>query len=63
MIEIIEDGHGDEHMQEAEQLLEDIQRLCERQWLQKVRREFPHFLFLCCLAADCCLLSSFSLPN
>jgi hypothetical protein len=36
MIEIIDDGHGDEHMQEAEQLLEDIRRLCERQWLQKV---------------------------
>ncbi|CAE7123042.1 unnamed protein product [Rhizoctonia solani] len=35
MIEIIEDGHGEEHMQEAEQLLDDIQRLCERQWLQK----------------------------
>lgn len=35
MIEILDDGHGDEHMQEAEQLLEDIQRLCERQWLQK----------------------------
>ncbi|CUA74346.1 Mitogen-activated protein kinase kinase kinase A [Rhizoctonia solani] len=35
MIEIIDDGHGEEHMQEAEQLLDDIQRLCERQWLQK----------------------------
>ncbi|CAE6471038.1 unnamed protein product [Rhizoctonia solani] len=35
MIEIIEDGHGEEHMHEAELLLDDIQRLCERQWLQK----------------------------
>ncbi|KEP50668.1 tyrosine kinase catalytic domain protein [Rhizoctonia solani 123E] len=35
MIEIIDDGHGEEHMIEAEQLLDDIQRLCERQWLQK----------------------------
>ncbi|KAG8732076.1 hypothetical protein FRC11_000788 [Ceratobasidium sp. 423] len=35
MIEIIDDGHGEEHMQEAEQLLDDIQRLYERQWLQK----------------------------
>ncbi|KDN34118.1 hypothetical protein RSAG8_12798, partial [Rhizoctonia solani AG-8 WAC10335] len=35
MIEIIDDGHGEEHMQEAEQLLDDIQRLCERQWLKK----------------------------
>ncbi|QRW22788.1 Tyrosine kinase domain-containing protein [Rhizoctonia solani] len=35
MIEIIDDGHGEEHMMEAEQLLDDIQRLCERQWLQK----------------------------
>ncbi|CEL57113.1 hypothetical protein RSOLAG1IB_08345 [Rhizoctonia solani AG-1 IB] len=35
MIEIIDDGHGEEHIQEAEQLLDDIQRLCERQWLQK----------------------------
>ncbi|KAF8752790.1 Guanine nucleotide exchange factor for Ras-like small GTPases [Rhizoctonia solani] len=36
MIEIIDDGHGEEHMMEAEQLLDDIQRLCERQWLQKL---------------------------
>jgi hypothetical protein len=48
MIEIIDDGHGEEHIQEAEQLLDDIQRLCERQWLQKVRNDaillyFIHF--------------------
>ncbi|KAJ1303919.1 hypothetical protein OPQ81_008330 [Rhizoctonia solani] len=35
MIEIIEDEHSEEHMEEAERLLEDIQRLCDRQWLQK----------------------------
>ncbi|QRV95691.1 Tyrosine kinase catalytic domain protein [Ceratobasidium sp. AG-Ba] len=36
MIEIIEDEqHTDEHIQESEKLLGDIQRLCERQFVQK----------------------------
>jgi hypothetical protein len=38
MIEIIEDEqHNDEYIQESEKLLGDIQRLCERQFVQKVR--------------------------
>ncbi|KAG8724514.1 hypothetical protein FRC09_017791 [Ceratobasidium sp. 395] len=36
MIEIIEDEqHSDEYLQESEKLLGDIQRLCERQFVQK----------------------------
>lgn len=40
MIEIIEDEqHSDEYIQESEKLLGDIQRLCERQFVQKVRSD------------------------